>query len=148
MPLDRRTYLTYNRIAAAANRAQRFEDLEVAITGVQVIQEAGSSVLHVAMRLAPARVKFTQADGKYLASIEATYFVGDPAGRLAGDVWKTMEFALTEANYQRFQQEGVSWTQRVPITGTPKHVKVVLYQYATDLVGSSILEFGKERKSR
>jgi VWFA-related protein len=142
-PLDRRTYLTYSRIASAANRPQPFTDLELAITGARVVKEGDADVLHVDVHLAPARVKFTQADGKYVASIEATYFAGDSRGQLAGDVWRTLDFALTEENYQRFQREGVSWTQRMPITVAPKHVKTVLYQYASDLVGSSVFEMAK-----
>jgi VWFA-related protein len=142
-PLDRRTYLTYSRIASAANRAQPFTDLELAITGARVVKEGEGDVLHVDVHLAPARLKFAQAEGKYVASIEATYFAGDTRGQLAGDVWRTLEFALTEENYQRFQREGVSWTQRVPITSSPKHVKTILYQYASDLVGSSVFEMPK-----
>jgi len=146
IPLDRKTYLTYSRIASAANRAQPINDLDVTVTGARIVKESdGADVLHVDLHLAPARVKFTPADGKYLASIEATYFVGDARGQLAGDVWKTLDFALTEENYQRFQREGVSWTQRVPLTGAPKHVKTVLYQYAADLVGSSVLEVKTKR---
>lgn len=145
-PLDRRTYLTYSRIAAAANRAQPIQDLEVAITGARTVQEDGGEVLHVDIHLAPARVQFTPADGKHLASIEVTYFVGDARGQLAGDVWKTLEFAITEENYQRFQREGVSWTQRVPLSGAPRHVKAVLYQYAADLVGSSVFELPKTKR--
>lgn len=144
-PLDRRTYLTYSRIAGAANRAQPIQDLEVSVTGARIVKEAEGDVLHVDLHLGPARVKFTPEGGKYLASIEATYFAGDQRGQLAGDVWKTMEFAITEENYQRFQREGVSLTQRVPLTGMPRHVKVVLYQYAADLVGSAVFELPKKR---
>ena len=53
--------------------------------------------------------------------------------------------ALTEENHQRFQREGVSWTQRVPISAPPKHVKSVLYQYAGDLVGSAVFEFKRDK---
>ena len=145
-PLDRRTYLTYSRIASAANRPLPFTDLEFAITGARIVKEAEGDALHVDVHLAPARVKFAQTDGKYVAAIEATYFAGDTKGQLAGDVWKTVDFALTEENYQRFQREGVSWTQRVPITYPPRHVKAILYQYASDLVGSSVFEMPREKK--
>jgi hypothetical protein len=145
VPLDRRTYLTYSRIAGTANRAQPIQDLEVSITGARIVEDAQGQALHVDLHLAPARVKFTPEGGKYLTSIEATYFAGDKRGQLAGDVWKTMEFAITEENHQRFQREGVSWTQRVPLTGTPRHVKVILYQYASDLLGSTVFELPQKR---
>ncbi len=145
VPLDRRTYLTYSRIASAANRPQPIADLELAITGARIVKEDTAEVLHVDLHLSPSRVKFTQSEGKYIASIEATYFVGDQRGQLVGDVWRTLDFALTEENHQRFQREGVSWTQRVPISAPPKHVKSVLYQYAGDLVGSAVFEVKKEK---
>lgn len=145
-PLDRKTYLTYSRIAWAANRAQAVQDLKVAITGARVVKEADGEVLHVDIHLAPSRVEFTPAGGRYQASIEATYFAGDPRGQLVGDEWQTLEFAITEENHQRFQREGVSWTQRVPLKGTPKDLKVVLYQYATDMVGSAVLDLETQKR--
>jgi VWFA-related protein len=145
-PLDRRTYLTYSRIASAANRPQPIADLEVTISAARIVAEGAEQVLHVDLHLSPARVKFTQNQGKYIAAIEATYFVGGQRGELVGDVWRTIDFALTEENYQKFQREGVSWTQQVPLTGQPRHVKSVLYQYAADLVGSSVLEMPKAGK--
>lgn len=145
-PLDRRTYLTYSRIASAANSTQPIDDLSIAITDARVVKEADGDVLHVDVRLSPDRVQFAEADGKYVAEIEAIFFAADARGRLAADLWKTLSFALTPENHQRFVREGVSYTQRVPISAAPKHVKVVVYQYAADIVGSSVLEIGKTKK--
>jgi VWFA-related protein len=146
--LDRRTYLTYSRIASAVNRPQPIDDLRIAITGARLLENAGGRVLDVDMHLRPEQIKFTVADGKYAASVEATFFAGDSRGRLAGEVWKTLDFALTPENHQRFLREGVSWTQRVEVTGSPKYVKAVLYQYASDQVGSAVLEIGKTSNRR
>ena len=147
-PLDRRTYLTYSRIASAANRTLPIDDLGVAITATRVVKDPSETILEVDLHLRPDNVKFAESGGKYVASIETTYFAGDSRGQLAGDLWKTLDFDLTPENRQRFEREGVSWTQRVPVTGTPKHIKVILYQYASDQLGSAVLEVSKEPKRR
>ena len=146
MPPDRKTFLTYQRIGAAAMRAEPFDDLGVTITGARVVKEGASDVLHVDVHLSPERVKFTTEQGRHLAAVEGTYFAADKRGMLTGDAWKTVDFALTEANHQRFQREGVSWTQRVVLTGPATHVKVILYQYASDRVGSAVTEIKTPKK--
>ena len=55
----------------------------------------------------------------------------------AGELWRSLAFKLTEANYQKFVREGVGYTQAVAVNGEPKYVKVVVYQYDADLVGSA-----------
>ncbi len=67
-------------------------------------------------------------------------FSGDRKQTMVGEVWQTLDFKLTEENYQKFLREGVSYTMRMPLTGDPRYLKAILYDYTADLIGSSMIE--------
>jgi VWFA-related protein len=140
-PLDRRQYLTYNRIASAVNRGQPIADLQVTMDQPVL---AAEGTLHATVHLGAEGVKFTREGDFYLAQIDCAFFVGDRKQMLAGELWRMLDFKLTEANYQKFLREGLSFTQPLTVRGEPRHVKVVLYDYAADLVGSAIVEMKKK----
>lgn len=48
-----------------------------------------------------------------------------------------MDLKLSDESFRRFQAEGASYTARVPLTGPAIHVKVVVYDYASDLLGTA-----------
>lgn len=142
-PLNRQQYLTYSRIASAANMARNIDDVKIAL-GEPVVQSAGDArVLSIDMRILPGTLKFARVDGGYIAKVEAVYFCADSKQLLVGEQWQTLDFKLTEENYQKFLREGVSYTVRIPLKGDPKYVKAILYDYAADLVGSSMLQMKK-----
>jgi hypothetical protein len=142
-PLSRREYLTYSRIASAANMPRAIDDLKMQVgqTAVQTTPEG--KALSVDLRIQPGAVKFTRQDDGYVAKIEALYFCADAKEQLVGENWQTLDFKLTEENYQKFMREGVGYTIRVPLSGEPKYLKVILYDYAADLVGSSMVQLKK-----
>jgi VWFA-related protein len=142
-PLSRREYLTYSRIASAANMPRAIDDLKMQVgqTAVQTTPEG--KALSVDLRIQPGAVKFTRQDDGYVAKIEALYFCADAKEQLVGENWQTLDFKLTEENYQKFMREGVGYTIRVPLNGEPKYLKVILYDYAADLVGSSMVQLKK-----
>jgi VWFA-related protein len=139
-PLNRREYLTYSRIASAVNRPQPIDDLKVAVGEATIPQP---SSMHVSVHLAPDGFKFTRDGDFYVAQVDCVFFIGNRRQALAGELWRSLDFKLTEANYQKFQREGVSFTQVVAFEGEPRHVKVVVYQYDADLVGSAVITLQK-----
>jgi hypothetical protein len=56
----------------------------------------------------------------------------DPAAATAA-----VDLKLDAEAYARFVKEGASYTARVPLANYPKHVKVVVYNYVTDLLGTA-----------
>jgi len=54
-----------------------------------------------------------------------------------GETWLTMHLTLPDERYRRFPEEGATYTARVPLKGRAAHVKVIVYDYASDLLGSA-----------
>ena len=142
-PLTRREYLSYSRIASAANLTLPIDDLKMRIVTTNINTAPEGSSLSVEVRIEPGTVKFVRQADEYLAKVDALHFCADAKEQLVGETWQTLDFKLTEANYQKFMREGVGYTIRVPLTGEPKYLKVILYDYGADLVGSSMVQVKK-----
>ncbi|MBA2260453.1 MAG: hypothetical protein H0W18_16290, partial [Acidobacteria bacterium] len=142
-PLNRRDYLTYSRIASAANLPRAIDDLKMRVVKTTVESGPDGMRLSVDMRIGPGAVKFARQDGGYLAKVDALYFCADAKEQLVGENWQTLDFKLTEENYQKFMREGVGYTIYVPLKADAKYLKVILYDYGADLVGSAMVELKK-----
>ncbi|HJR61902.1 MAG TPA: VWA domain-containing protein [Vicinamibacterales bacterium] len=143
-PLDRRRFMTYTRITAAANYYLPISDIKLTLRDPVLSTTPGGFVVTARAHIAPGALPFDAKEGLHRASLEAVFTCGDKRERLVGDVWQTLEFALTEANYQRFLRDGLSFDVRVPVTSVPRHLKVVVYDYATDAIGSMSVELPKK----
>ena len=140
MPIDRRAFLTYNRIVAAANITDPLRDLNVSATAEHT---PGSTDLLVHVTLRDDRIKFEQADGRHKASLEVAYFAGTAKQAVIGQDWQVVDLDLTDQNYEIFRTRGLSYTQTVPVTGDPVYVKVIAYDYAADVLGSTLVRLSK-----
>ena len=139
-PLDRRAFLTYNRIAAAANITDALHDLNIAATADHA---PGSPDLLVHVTLRDDRINFEHADGHHKASVEVAYFAGTAKQSVVGQDWQAVDLDLTDQNYAIFKTRGLSYTQTVPVTGDPAYVKVIVYDYAADALGSTLVRLQK-----
>ena len=142
-PLTRREYLSYSRIASAANLTRPIDDLKMRVVTTSMNTTAEGMFLSVEVRIEPGALKFVRQADEYLAKVDVLHFCADAKEQLVGETWQTLDFKLTDANYQKFMREGVGYTIRVPVTGDPTHLKVILYDYGADLVGSSMVQLKK-----
>ena len=145
-PLTRQQYLTYSRVAAAANTTRELKDFAFTTSTPTLEGAAGSRSVRMDTRIPPGAVRFTRADGAYIGKVEALYFCADEQQRLIGENWQTLDFKLTEENHQKFLKEGMSYTIVIPVTGEPRYVKSILYDYTADLVGSDMHDLKKPNK--
>ncbi len=144
-PLTRQQYLTYSRIAAAANLSREIDDLRF-VLGEPSIQEGGDGrALSFEIKVPPGSVKFSTTPDGRVAKLEAIYFCADSRQQMVGERWQTVDFKLTEENYQKFLREGVGYTVSVPLSGDPRYLKVIVYDYAADLVGSVMRDLKPKR---
>jgi VWFA-related protein len=138
VPFDRQQFLTYSRIAAAGNYRAEVSDIEVTLKEPVVQGEGAARHLFVEGTLHGSRIAFSRADDRHVASLDVAIFCGDASENLVGEMWRKVDLRLTDAMYQRFLQEGAALTLKVPLTGVPRYVKVVVYDYAADLLGTVV----------
>ena len=136
-PLERRQVLTQTRIAAAGNYAGDVPDIKVTAKATPVTSSDGTLEMAVDVVVDASRLTLQQVDGRHVGAIDLTVFCGDARENLVGQIWQRMSFNLLDDTHARFLREGVPYTVRVPVRAPATHVKVVVYDYGADLLGSA-----------
>ena len=146
VPLDRRAFLTFARVAAAGQYGREIDDISVTV-GKPVPKETGSGrTLDIPVRVRSSRIGFTIVGGRHVAQLDVAIYCGDGRQRVVGELWQKLDLKLSDESFRRFQSEGATYTARVPVTATPAFVKVVVYDYQTDLLGTGTAGRGGGRE--
>ncbi|HUF46220.1 MAG TPA: VWA domain-containing protein [Vicinamibacterales bacterium] len=135
VPIDRRQFLTYTRIAAAGGLTQDVPDLSLEVSKVEPDRTRNTVAITVA--LDAAGVLFREENGRHVASLEVAAFCGDAQERLLGEKWTTVDLRLTPESFARLKQERLTFQVDVPVSSIPRFIKVVVYDFAADKVGST-----------
>ena len=136
MALDRRRALTYNRVASAVNYPQDIRDLDLALKTSEVKGSGRVPDFLVDLTIGIAKIGLAPEDGRHKGGLDIAVFCQNANGDGVGDLWQKMDLNLSETTYQRMLRDGLPYSGRVIVTGLVKHVKVVVYDYATDRVGT------------
>lgn len=136
VPLDRRAFLTFTRVAAAGQYGRPIEDIKVTV-GKPVPRDTGSGrELEIPITVQSPRIGFTEVDGRHVAQLDLAIYCGDGSQRVVGEAWQRMDLKLSDESFRRFQSEGATYTAHVPIKRRAIHVKVIVYDYVSDLLGT------------
>ncbi len=140
VPLDRESFLTFNRVAAAAYYDRDLRDIpvraKVSTTGGSG-RGAGEALVEVTIDI--SKIGFRQAAGRQAASLTIDVFCGDEKERLVGESWETATLRLKDDTYRRLLESGFVHTARIPLNGKVRYVKAVVYDYASDRIGSAVV---------
>jgi len=138
VPMDRRLFVTSSRIDAAARFGRPIDHLRVTV-GETAIGGTGSDRAATArVTVDVSRVKFRRVAEHHLATLDAALFCGDDKSRIVGQIRQQVNLTLTDTQLERAVKEGVEFSSRVPVTGDARAMKVVVYDYGADLVGTAI----------
>jgi hypothetical protein len=50
-----------------------------------------------------------------------------------------VDVALTEERFGQLSKQGLPYTVRIPLAAPPRFVKIIVYNYATNLTGSNVV---------
>ena len=141
VPLDRREFQTFSRISAAGRYTEPLNDIRITLKEPAVA--AGASEMTVEGSIDVSRVKFEQVEGRYTAAIDIAIYAGSGRESVVGDTLKKVELRLPEEMYRSVLRDGASFSARIPLLAAPEFVKVIVYDYASDLLGSSVVKLKK-----
>ncbi len=136
-PFDREAFLSYSRITAAAGYAQDVKDLAFKVQVTEDKSSPDNPQVLVDLKIEASQVPFETVNGLHKGKLYVTIFSGDSKGRTLGDEWKTMEMNLREETYQRVLKEGIPFSLRLPLLVPNQNLRVVVYSFGNDKVGSS-----------
>jgi VWFA-related protein len=141
VPLDRREFQTVSRISAAGRYTEPLNDIRLTLKEPAVTP--GATEMTVEGSIDVSRVKFDQVEGRYAAAIDIAVYAGGERENIVGDMMKKVELRLTEESYRAVMREGAGFSARIPLLTEPRYVKVIVYDYASDLLGSAVVKLKK-----
>jgi hypothetical protein len=136
-PFDRKAFLSYSRISAAASYAQEVKDIGVkaAVKAVPAASGGGQEA-QVDLVIQVSKLPFAGEGGRHKAALQITTFYGDARGRSLGDLWQTLDLNLREDTWRKALKGGIPFSTRVPLQAAGQTFKIVVYSYDADKVGS------------
>lgn len=138
VPLDRRAFFAFNRIAAAAASPRDSGDIRITVESATAARnEKGVLEAAVDVRVDLSAVTFRSQGDRQVASLDISVFCGDNKDNLVGESWQKADLALKPETHQRLLRDGLSRTVRVPLKAPAANVKVIVYDYAADRLGSA-----------
>ena len=137
VPFDRQQFMTYSRVLAAATWGPLIEDIPVTVKTDVAFASRDAEEIDVEVGIDPSALTFVERDGQWATSFDVAVFVGDNRKDVAGEVWETVTLTMTPETYARVLNEGITHPARVETKGPARQVKVVVYDYAADRLGTA-----------
>jgi VWFA-related protein len=136
-PFDRKAFLSYSRISAAAAYESEVKDIGVkaAVKAVPAASGSGQEA-QVDLVIQVSKLPFASESGRHQAALQITTFYGDGRGRYLGDLGQTVDLNLREETWQKALKDGLPFSTRVPLQVAGQTFKIVVYSYEADKVGS------------
>ena len=137
VPFDRQLFMTYTRVLAAASWGPSLRDIPITVTATRLGEEPGAGEVEVEVAIDASSLSFEEHDGEWKTSFDVAVFVGDNRRGVAGRVWETVRLTMTPETHARLLRQGITHTAHVVTNGPGREVKVVVYDYAGDRLGST-----------
>ena len=136
---DPRRSLASTRIITASNYSGDIKDLDVSFKGTDTKAGAVRGV-KVDVVVNASRIVFARMVGvsgvQHLAALNVAVFCTDREGLTVGEQWKSLDLTVPDAMLAAVRQAGLTFTVEVPVRQPPIWVKVVVYDYGSDLIGT------------
>jgi VWFA-related protein len=135
-PYDRRQYLSYTRILAAAGWGPDIKDIKVDFTASDR-NVNGRRGAFIEATVDAASLHVTRApDGRRVLALNVGIFCVDRTRQNAGELWERIDLRLTDEAYANMLKTGLTFNVLVPVRTPPDQVKLIIYDYAGDLLGT------------
>jgi VWFA-related protein len=135
IPYDRRQFMAFSRMLSAMAYPEDIDDLRLDVDARMSNAERGPEVA-VRGTIAARRLALDEDGPTRTARLEVALFALDRRNRLVGERWLSLELALDEREHQAALRDGIPLDARAPVRGAATRVKVVIYDFAADAVGS------------
>ena len=96
--------------------------------------------MNIKVNIDASRIAFTTAEGRHVADLDLVIYTADDKERIIKESRHKVDLKLKDENYQRYLREGIPFEVTMRAALAPKYVKVIVYDYAADLLGSSIVK--------
>lgn len=135
-PFDRHTFIASDRMLAAAGFSREIKDIRLKLKASLVKGQSGYE-LQMQVNADPTRLAFTVANGVHVGELDVAVMGANEAGQVVGNSYQRVDLKLTEDDYQRARKDGVPYYLRMPIGAGARTVRVIVYDYKADVIGTA-----------
>ena len=132
---DRRQFVTQSRMNAAAGLRRDIRDIK--LSAKSRLPEQGQEVW-VDLTIDASRVHFDSATSERVATVVVALVGMDGSLRSVGQSVEEVVFRLTDPEYLRVRKDGLTYRGTLPLTPNTRSVKIVVYDYVADLLGTMV----------
>lgn len=138
LPFDRRAFITQDRILAALTFSRTLNDIKVKMDcSLKPSQSGEGRDLVVDLRIDPSKLAFrTTADNSHLGLIDVAIFYFDKNGQMIGNFVQRPELKISQENWETVKKDGVRFGVRIPVDAATRRLRVVVYDFKADIIGS------------
>jgi VWFA-related protein len=132
------------RVDAALAYDSAATDIPVSITAALVAGAGGKAQLQVDVKVDVSSLSLSleERSGLRTGRIEIQVHCGDAREAVVGSLTQRLDLKATPETYATWARDGFRHAALVPVSGTPRFVKAVVYDYGSDRVGSVMLTLG------
>jgi hypothetical protein len=128
---NRRGFVTSDRLAQAGSFRREVGDIKVKASATQ----RGGASLVVEGKIDLSKVKLATAGGSRVGLLNVAVFGFDNGGNPMGVQAQELPLNFSEEEYARFQKGGLPYTISFPAIRGTQHIRFVVYDFGSDLVG-------------
>jgi VWFA-related protein len=133
---NRREFITADRIRAAAGFRRTIDDIRVkGSAGISRLND-GTFELTVDVKIDPQKLAFQFVEGEHLGKLSIGVFVFDDKGNGMGGGQQNADVRLKDDVYKQVLSTGIPYKATFPVPSGVKRVRVVVYDFKADLIGS------------
>jgi VWFA-related protein len=137
--LDLRQILTSVRLHSAEKSDLEEHDIKLQAKASLVSAAGPVRQIRVDLTIDVSRLSLTKAGTRRVGTIDVDIFCGDVKQKMVGSLKQRLDLSLEGDAHQRLLKTGVPYTATVPITATAAYVKVLVYDYGADLLGTAVV---------
>ena len=136
---SRREFVSADRIRAAASFRREIKDIRLTKFDASLgrSKDGPGYEMSVEVNIDPSKLAFTFVEGVHNGRISIGVFCWDEKGIPLGNSLQTADLKLTDEVYQKVLGSGIPYKVRFPTNAGVRHVRIVVYDFKTDLIGSA-----------
>jgi len=135
-PIDLREVITSERLRDAAATTFESDDIKLDAKAVLVPATGTSGHVQVDLKIDASRLSLEQVGARWTGVVDLVILCGDEKQNVVCSLKQQMMLDMDEAHYQLATRDRIPYSMRIPLSGRPSIVKVMVYDYSADLLGS------------
>lgn len=134
-PADLREILTSQRLRQAAATDLDAVDIPLEVEAVEVDGSAGREI-RVTIRIDGSRLDLQKQGERWVGDLDLVVIAGDRNDNLTGTLQQRMTLGMDETRFTQATTTGIPYNLALPVSARSTTVKVLVYEYASDKMGS------------